>query len=124
MVVCRIGGAKSKETRYSMLMWGLVGSYNSPAVLNLQMKKPICKCRTVIVVGSYQTSFNILYLVSLLFAPPILRTTITFSIEKFLIYLFPSFFFLCQECSVNIMYGLFSVFVAMHRTLRFLSLVG
>ena len=25
-------------------------------VLNLQMKKPTCKCRTVIVVGSYQTS--------------------------------------------------------------------
>ena len=25
-------------------------------VLNLQMKKPICKCRTFIVVGSYQTS--------------------------------------------------------------------
>ena len=53
---CKIGGAKSKETRYSMLKRGLVGSYISHAVLNLQMKKPIRKCRTVIVVGSYQTS--------------------------------------------------------------------
>ena len=34
-MVCRIGGAKSKETRYSMLQVGLVGySYNSPTFAN------------------------------------------------------------------------------------------
>ena len=44
-------------------------------VLNLQMKKPICKCRTVIVVEVFDL-------------------------------LVPLIFFLCQECSVNIIYGL------------------
>ena len=52
---CRIGGAKSKETRYKYVKVRF-GRILQLTVLNLQMKKPICKCRTVIVVGSYQTS--------------------------------------------------------------------
>ena len=65
----------------------VVRDYSLPSLyiiennLTCNPKKPICKCRTVIVVGSYQTSL-ILYLVSLHFAPPI-----AFLIEKFLIYL-------------------------------------
>ena len=65
-------------------------------VLNLQMKKPICKCRTVIVVG-YPTKphFNIhvLYLVSLLFAPPILHPTIHFLDREVFDLLVPLIFF-------------------------------
>ena len=71
-------------------------------VLNLQTKKPICKCRTVIVVGSYQTSLyhTVPYLVSLLFAPPILHTTNQFLDREVFDLLVPLIFFLCQECSV------------------------
>ena len=56
LVGCRIGGAKSKESRHSRYVKVRFGRILQLTVLNLQMKKPICKCRTVIVVGSYQTS--------------------------------------------------------------------
>ena len=57
IVTCTSGGAKSKETRYStMYVKVRFGRILQLTVLNLQMKKPICKRRTVIVVGSYQTS--------------------------------------------------------------------
>ena len=61
--------ARKQGTVYVKVRFGRILQLT---VLNLQMKKPICKCRTVIVVGSYLTS---LYFVSLLFAPPILHTT-------------------------------------------------
>ena len=48
---CRIGGAKSKETRYSIYVKVRFGRILQLTVLNLQMKMPICKCRTVIVLG-------------------------------------------------------------------------
>ena len=52
---CRIGGAKTQgnKVQYVKVRFGRILQFT---VLNLQMKKPICKCRTVIVVGSYQTS--------------------------------------------------------------------
>ena len=59
-------------------------------VLNLQMKKPICKCRTAIVVGPH---FNILYLVFLLFAPPILHTINHFLDREVFDLLVPLIFF-------------------------------
>ena len=57
--------------------------------------------------------FNILYLVSLLFAPPILHPTNHVLDREVFDLLVPLIFFLCQECSVNIIYGL--VFIAMLR---------
>ena len=43
---CRIGGAKSKETRYSMFKCGLVGSYNynSPTFANRLLHLQIHDC--------------------------------------------------------------------------------
>ena len=43
---CRIGGAKSKETRCSMLKGGLVGSYNynSPTFANRLLHLQIQDC--------------------------------------------------------------------------------
>ena len=110
-MVCRISGAKSKETRYSMLKWIL-----QLTVLNLQMKKPICKCRTVIVVGSYtKPHFNALYLVSLLFAPLILHTTNHFLDREVFDLLVPIIFFVSAR---SVQYNLrLSVFVAMYRRL-------
>ena len=73
-MVCRFGGAKSKETRYSMLKGGLVGSYNynSPTFANrhlhLQIQFRTVSCRIL-------PNLTLTYLVSLLFAPPILHIT-------------------------------------------------
>ena len=109
-MVCRIGGAKSKETRYSMLK-GRFGRILQLTVLNLQMKKPICKysCRIL-----PNLTFNILYLVSLLFAPPILHTTNHFLDTEVFDLLVPIIFLSLPWLSV---------FVAMYRTLRFLLCV-
>ena len=94
-------------------------------VLNLQMKKPNCKCRTVIVVLSTKdptkSHFNILYLVSLLFAPPILHTTNHFLDREVFDLLVPLIFF-----SLPGVFNIWlSVFVAMYsyRTLRFQALI-
>ena len=88
-------------------------------VLNLQMKKPICNCRTVIVVGSYNLTLTYCTLFPCFLHHQSYIPPITFSIEKFLIYLFPNFLYLPGVFSQY--YKRLSVFVAM---LRFLLLVS
>ena len=68
-VGCRIGCAKSKETYcYS---GGLIGFYNKQSYI-LQIGLIL----GLFVVGSYQTStVKVLYLISLIFAPPIYKFT-------------------------------------------------